>query len=92
MVKTLQKSSSPEPLDRFPRNLVCSIGDSCPSLFVQMMAWVDLDLFYGKVKFCYLGFTIGKMKTGEFSEAVAADDLKNGRCRQLIELMKVFEN
>ena len=35
-VKTLQKSSSPEPMDRFPRNLVCSIGDSSPSLFVQM--------------------------------------------------------
>ena len=25
--KTLQKSSSPGPVDRFPRNLVCSIGD-----------------------------------------------------------------
>ena len=30
-VKTLQKSSSPEPAGRFLRNLVCSIGDSCPS-------------------------------------------------------------
>ena len=30
MVKTLQKSS-PEPVDRFPGNLVCSIGDSSPS-------------------------------------------------------------
>ena len=29
MVKTLQKSSSPEPVDWFPRNLVCRIGDSC---------------------------------------------------------------
>ena len=29
--KTLQKSSSPEPESRFLRNLVCSIGDSCPS-------------------------------------------------------------
>ena len=29
--KTLQKSSSPEPAGRFPRNLVCSIGDSSPS-------------------------------------------------------------
>ena len=29
--KTLQKSSSPESVDRFPRNLVCSIWDSCPS-------------------------------------------------------------
>ena len=31
MVKTLQKSSSPEPVGRFSRNLVCSIGDSSPS-------------------------------------------------------------
>ena len=31
MVKTTQKSSSPEPAGRFPRNLVCSIGDFSPS-------------------------------------------------------------
>ena len=31
MVKTLQKSS-PETAGRFPRNLVCSIGDLCWSL------------------------------------------------------------
>ena len=29
--KNLKKSSSPEPAGRFLRNLVCSIGDSCPS-------------------------------------------------------------
>ena len=29
--KNLEKSSSPEPAGRFPRNSVCSIGDSCPS-------------------------------------------------------------
>ena len=29
--KNLKKSSSPEPAGRYPRNLVCSIGDSCPS-------------------------------------------------------------
>ena len=29
--KNLKKSSSPEPAGRLPRNLVCSIGDSCPS-------------------------------------------------------------
>ena len=29
--KNLKKSSSPEPAGRFPQNLVCSIGDSCPS-------------------------------------------------------------
>ena len=35
--KNLHKSSSPEPVGRFPRNLVCIIEDSCPSEFVQMM-------------------------------------------------------
>ena len=29
--KNLKKSSAPEPAGRFPRNLVCSIGDSCLS-------------------------------------------------------------
>ena len=29
--KNIQKSSSPELAGRFSRNLVCSIGDSCPS-------------------------------------------------------------
>ena len=29
--KNFKKSSSPEPAGRFPRNLVCIIGDSCPS-------------------------------------------------------------
>ena len=32
--KNLKKSSSPELVGRLPRNLVCSIGDSCPSYFV----------------------------------------------------------
>ena len=30
------------------------------------------------------------MKTVDFSEYIAACDLKVGRCRQLIELMKVY--
>ena len=32
-----------------------------------------------------------KVKTVDFSETIAASDLKVGRCRQLIEFMKVFE-
>ena len=32
-----------------------------------------------------------KLKTADFSETIAACDLKVGRCRQLIELMKVCE-
>ena len=31
------------------------------------------------------------MKRMDFSETIAASDLKVGRCRQLIEFMKVFE-
>ena len=31
------------------------------------------------------------MKTVNFSETIAASDLKVGRCRQLIEFMKVCE-
>ena len=37
IIKTLQKSSFLEPAGSFPRNLVCSIRDSCQSYFVQMM-------------------------------------------------------
>ena len=35
--------------------------------------------------------SMGKVKTGDFSETIAACDLQVGRCRQLIELMKVCE-
>ena len=56
-----------------------------------MMTWIDLDLFYGKVKFGNLGFSMGKVKTVDFSESIAASDLKVGRCRQLIEVMKICE-
>ena len=32
-----------------------------------------------------------KVKTVDFSETIAASDLKVGRCRQLIEFLKVCE-
>ena len=56
-----------------------------------MMTLSDLDLFHDKVKFGYLGISMGKVKTVDFSETVAACDMKVGRCRQLIEIMKVCE-
>ena len=31
------------------------------------------------------------MKTVDFSETIVACDLKVGKCRELIEIMKVFE-
>ena len=35
--KNPSKSSSQEPVGRFPRNLVCSTGNSSPSKFAQMV-------------------------------------------------------
>ena len=56
-----------------------------------MMTWSDLDLFYGKVKYGNLGFSMEKSEKVDFSETIAASDLKIGRCRQLIGFMKVCE-
>ena len=50
-----------------------------------MMTLVDLDLFYGQVKFCNIGFSVGKSEIVDFSETIAACDLK------LIDLKKVCE-
>ena len=55
------------------------------SLQVHMMTLVDVDLFYGNVKFCNTGFCIGKIKTVDFPETIVSCDLKFARCRQLIE-------
>ena len=56
-----------------------------------MMTWSDLDLFYGKVKLVTYAFISGKVKTVDFSETVAASDLKVSRSSHLIEYMKVCE-
>ena len=49
------------------------------SLYISW-PWVDLDLFYGKVNFGYIGFSIEKkVKTMTFSGSFVACDLKVGR-------------
>ena len=81
MVKTLQKSSSPEPAGRFSRNLACSIRTPAHHSLFKWWPWVDLDLFNGRVKFGNLGFSIGKVKTVDFSEhlqPVTWNQLKKG--------------
>ena len=50
---------------------------------------MDPDLFYGKVKYGNLGFSIGKSENSGFSETIAASDLKVSRSRHLIEYMNV---
>ena len=47
-----------------------------------------LNLAQGRV---YTAFLWEKVKTVELLETIAACDLKVGRCRQLIEIMKVCE-
>ena len=50
----------------------------------------DLDLFYGKVKFGNLGFSIGTSENSvDFSETIAASDLKVSGSRHLIEYIKI---
>ena len=46
---------------------------------MHVVLWL-FELFYGE-----------KVKTVDFSETIAACDLKVDRCRQLIEIMKVCE-
>ena len=52
---------------------------------------VTLTFFYGIVKFGNLGFSIEKVKTVDFSETIAASDLKVSRSIHLIEYMKICE-
>ena len=47
--------------------------------------------FFGKVNFGNLGFIQEKVKTGNFSETIAASDLKGSRSRHLIGYMKICE-
>ena len=56
-----------------------------------IIVWSDLDLFYGKVKFGNLGFSIGKSENSGFSETIVASDLKVSRIRHLIEYMKICD-
>ena len=93
MVKTLQKSSSPEPAGRFPRNLVCIIGDSSQPIIACSNddPRVTLTYFTARSNLVTKAFLWEKVKTVDFSETIAACDLKVGRCRQLIEIMKVCE-
>ena len=47
------------------------------SLF-KWWPWVDLGLFYGKVKFGNISFSIFFLKKVDFSETIEACDLKSG--------------
>ena len=52
---------------------------------------VTLTYFTAMSNLVSYAFLWEKVKTVDFSETIAACDLKFGRCRQLIEIMKVCE-
>ena len=52
---------------------------------------VTLTYFTARSNLVTNAFLWGKVKTVDFSETIEACDLKVGRCRQLIEIMKVCE-
>ena len=52
---------------------------------------VTLTNFTARSNLVTYAFLWQKVKTVDFSEIIAASDLKVGRCRQLIEFMKVCE-
>ena len=92
MVKTLQKSSSPELAGRFSCNFVCSTGDSFPSyFFINDDPGVTVTYFTARSNLETSAFLLEKVKTVDFSETIEACDLKVGRYRQLIDFMKVCE-
>ena len=93
MVKTLQKSSSPEPAGQFSRNLVCSIGNSIQPIIncSNDDPGVTLTYFTARSNLVTSAILWEKVKTVDFSETIAACDLKVGRSRHLIENMKICE-
>ena len=56
-----------------------------------MGPWPGLTLTYFTARSNFVKFSIEKVKTVDFSETIAACDLSVGRCRQLIEFMKVYK-
>ena len=52
---------------------------------------VTLTFFTARSNLVTYAFLWEKVKTVDFSETIAACDLKVGRCRQLIKIMKVCE-
>ena len=75
--KNLKKSSSPEPKGRWHWKLVCSIGCSSTTRFIQMMTlswpWPILQPRSNLVPYA---FVWNKGKTMDFSETVVVYDLK----------------
>ena len=75
--KNHKNPSSQEPKGWWPWNLVCSIGCSSTTKFVQMMTWVDHDIFTARSNLVPYAFVWEKgKKNPDFSETIVVSDLK----------------
>ena len=63
MIKTLQKSSPPEPANHFLETWQVASWTPAHHSLYKWWPWVDLDIFYCKVKFGNVFFSIGKSET-----------------------------
>ena len=68
-----------------------ALGTSVHHNLFKWWPWSDLDLFNGNVKFGNLGFSMGKSENSGFFRNYCSQWPRVGRCRQLIEFMKVCE-
>ena len=67
MVKTVRKSSFPKPKGQWSSPWYVALGPWAHQSFFKWWPWVDLDLFYGKVKFGPLCFYMGKSVRKSFN-------------------------
>ena len=90
--KNLKKSSSPEPIDRWPWNFVCSIVYASTTKNVQIitLGWPWHILRQGQIWWHRLLYG-KKWKLCIFLETVAALGLKVAWSIKLYELMKLSE-
>ena len=66
------KKSSPEPINRWLWNFICSILYGSTTKVVQIMTPGLTLTFYAKVKFGNIGFWMGKSEIIYFVETIAA--------------------
>ena len=90
--KNLKKFSSPEPVDQWPLNLVCSIvyGSTFKVIQIMTLGWPWLILRQGQIWSHRLLYG-KKWKLFIFLETVAALGLKVDWSIQISELMKLSE-
>ena len=88
MVKTFKISSSLEPKGKCHWNLVCSIEYSRTTKYVQIMPLVWPWLFYGKIKFGPLCFSMEKVKTFSSGELIGWDSSRRPCVRPCIHTFK----